>query len=87
MEFARSFHIYSLNNVLLILAKSADATRVAGFRQWHAKARQAGKGEKSINIFGYREKKPNCDDGADEVTASDERVVRYFPALSIFDIT
>ncbi|WP_431278336.1 hypothetical protein [Leifsonia poae] len=37
LEFARSFHNYSLNNLLLILAQDSTATMVAGFRQWQAK--------------------------------------------------
>ncbi|WP_431198323.1 ArdC-like ssDNA-binding domain-containing protein [Leifsonia xyli] len=37
LEFARSFHTYSLNNLLLILAQKPEATMVAGFRQWQAK--------------------------------------------------
>ena len=85
LEFARSFHNYSLNNLLLILAQKPDAIMVAGFRQWQAKGRQVRKGEKSIKIFGYREKKTET--AADDDTSSDEgRVVRYFPTLSVFDI-
>ncbi|MCI0156563.1 DUF1738 domain-containing protein [Leifsonia shinshuensis] len=85
LEFARSFHNYSLNNLLLILAQKPDATMVAGFRQWQAKGRQVRKGEKSIKIFGYREKKTETE--ADEDRSADEgRFVRYFPTLSVFDI-
>lgn len=85
LEFARSFHHYSLNNLLLILAQYPHATRVAGFRQWQAKGRQVRKGEKAIKIFGYNEKKLIRDD-AEEAVHSDERVVRYFPTLSVFDL-
>lgn len=86
LEFARSFHTYSLNNLLLILAQKPEATMVAGFRQWQAKGRQVRKGEKSIKIFGYREKK--TDTTAHHDTPADEgRVTRYFPTLSVFDIT
>lgn len=85
LEFARSFYNYSLNNLLLILAQNPDATMVAGFRQWQAKGRQVRKGEKSIKIFGYNEKKLTRDDLEEDV-ASTERVVRYFPTLSVFDI-
>ena len=83
LEFARSFHTYSLNNLLLILAQKPDATMVAGFRQWQAKGRQVRKGEKSIKIFGYREKTATTDDDAG---ADEGRVIRYFPTLSVFDI-
>ena len=44
LTFATSFHTYSLNNVLLILAQCPDASHVAGFRQWQAKGRQVRKG-------------------------------------------
>jgi hypothetical protein len=40
LDFARSFHTYSLNNLLLILAQYPEATMVAGFRQWRTKGRQ-----------------------------------------------
>jgi antirestriction protein ArdC len=85
LDFARSFHTYSLNNLLLILAQNSDATMVAGYRQWQAKGRQVRKGEKSIKIFGYRERK--TDRTEDDATEGDERVIRYFPTLSVFDIT
>ena len=86
LQFARSFHHYSLNNLLLILAQNPVATMVAGFRQWQAKGRQVRKGEKSIKIFGYREKKTDRDDDAEEATEDGKRVMRYFPTLSVFDI-
>ena len=37
LRFAGSFHQYSLNNVLLILAQHPNATAVAGFRAWQNK--------------------------------------------------
>lgn len=85
LDFARSFHTYSLNNLLLILAQNPDATMVAGFRQRQAKGRQVRKGEKSIKIFGYQERKilTNEDEAEDKDGA---RVVRNFPTLSVFDI-
>ncbi|MEY9853099.1 hypothetical protein ABH923_002777 [Leifsonia sp. EB41] len=85
LEFARSFHNYSLNNLLLILAQQPDATMVAGFRQWQAKGRQVRKGEKSIKIFGYREKKTETATD-DDTSAEEGRLIRYFPTLSVFDI-
>jgi antirestriction protein ArdC len=59
---------------------------VAGFRQWQAKGRQVRKGEKSLKIFGYREKRTENTADADVAVKGDERVVRYFPTLSVFDI-
>jgi antirestriction protein ArdC len=84
LDFAKSFHHYSLNNLLLILAQKPDATMIAGFRQWQAKGRQVRKGEKSIKIFGYNTKKANTDE--DMISSEEsERTVRYFPILSVFD--
>ncbi|WP_374008511.1 ArdC-like ssDNA-binding domain-containing protein [Leifsonia sp. LS-T14] len=86
LDFARSFHSYSLNNLLLILAQNPDATMVAGFRQWQAKGRQVRKGETSIKIFGYSTKttKATDDEGS---TDQEERTMHYFPVLSVFDIS
>ncbi|MEY9853508.1 antirestriction protein ArdC [Leifsonia sp. EB41] len=86
LEFARSFHNYSLNNLLLILAQNPKATMVAGFRQWQARGRQVRRGENAIKIFGFREKKTDRDDEDDEATEGGERIIRYFPTLSVFDI-
>lgn len=83
LTFATSFHNYSLNNVLLILAQRPEASRVAGFRQWQAKGRQVRKGEKGIRILGYSSKKITVeDDNGDET----ERRVARFPILTVFDI-
>ena len=84
LDFTRSFHSYSLNNVLLILAQRPDATAVAGFRQWQAKGRQVRKGEKSLKIFGYSTKKITQED-PDTGEEVEKRIPR-FPILSVFDI-
>jgi hypothetical protein len=62
LQFARSFYSYSINNLILIMTQYPTATRVAGFRQWQAKGRQVRKGEKSIKIFGYAQKKISNDE-------------------------
>jgi len=86
LDFARSFHSYSLNNLLLILAQCPEATTVAGFRQWQAKGRQVRKGETSIKIFGYSSKRTaSTDDESD--SDPKERTAHYFPVLSVFDIS
>lgn len=86
LDFARAFHSYSLNNLLLILAQHPDATMVAGYRQWQTKGRQVRTGETAIKIFGYSTKKAASADEESEAD-SDERTVHYFPILSVFDIT
>lgn len=85
LDFTRSFHSYSLNNVLLILAQRPGATAVAGFRQWQAKGRQVRKGEKSLKIFGYSTKKITEEDP--ETGEELEKRLPRFPILSVFDIT
>lgn len=88
LAFAQSFHAYSLNNLLLILSQRSTATRVAGFRKWQELGRQVRKGERSIKIFGYAERKAR--EGEDttgmKTNAKGEHVVPYFPMLSVFDI-
>jgi antirestriction protein ArdC len=44
------FHMYSPNNVALIHAQRAAATRVAGYREWQTLGRQVKKGERGIRI-------------------------------------
>lgn len=83
LKFARSFHAYSLNNVLLILSQMPHATQVAGLRKWQQLGRQVRKGEKAIHIFGYSTKKiTEEDENGDDV----EKRVPRFPVLSVFDI-
>lgn len=85
LEFVRSFHAYSLTNVLLILSQKPEATRVAGFRQWQEKGRQVRKGEKAIRIRGYSTRKvtETDPDTGEEV----ERHRPTYPILSVFDIS
>ena len=83
LDAAASFHSYSFNNVMLILAQRPDATRVAGFRSWQQRGRQVRKGEKAIRIYGYSSRTVTDTDPAtgDEQT----RKVPTFPILSVFD--
>ena len=87
LDFARSFHQYSLNNLLLILAQNPDATMVAGYRQWQAKGRQVRKNESAIKIFGHSTKKTSNDDEHESTQREEERTIHYFPVLSVFDIS
>lgn len=90
LDFTRSFHRYSLNNLLLILDQRPTATRVAGFRQWQHRGRQVRKGERGIRIFGFAQKKVTDEEPAAgehaETNDAGERVVTYFPMLSVFDV-
>lgn len=94
LTFASKFHAYSLNNLMLIWAQREDATQVAGFRKWQELGRQVRKGEKSIKILGYAEKKLTEEEAqaAKEAgttvrrNAKGEAVRIYFPTRSVFDI-
>ena len=83
LNFTRSFHSYSFNNVLLILAQRPDATAVAGFRAWQQKGRHVRKGEHGIRIFGYSTKTVTDHDA--EGSETEYRIPR-FPILTVFDI-
>jgi hypothetical protein len=83
-DFARSFHDYSLNNLLLTLSQKPEATHVAGFRKWQELGRQVREGETGIRIFGYSTKKiTEEDDNGDE---AEKRTIRS-PVLTVFDIS
>jgi antirestriction protein ArdC len=84
IRFARSFHRYSLNNLLLIAAQRDNATQVAGFRRWQELGRQVRKGEKGIKIIGFAQRKITETDAA---TGEDvEKKIPYFPTRTVFDI-
>ena len=85
LRFSRSFHTYSLRNLLLILAQKPDATRVAGYRQWLEKGRQVKEGEKSIAIFGYAVDKREVEDPQTGQTKVEERP--WYPIRRVFDIS
>ena len=51
LQFARGFHRYSFNNMILIRAQRPDATAVASYRTWQAKGRQVRKGETALRVL------------------------------------
>lgn len=79
-RWRNGFYTYSLNNTLLILAQRADATLLAGFRQWQKRGRQVKKGSKSLKILAPMIKKVVNEEGDEEI-----RVTGFIP-VSIFDI-
>lgn len=84
LQVAATFHTYSLNNVLLILAQNPDATQVAGFRQWQQRGRQVRKGERGIKIRGYSTKRVTVENA--ETGEEEEKRLARFPLLTVFDI-
>lgn len=85
LDYAASFHSYSLNNLLLIIAQCPHASQVAGFRAWQEKGRQVRKGEKAIKIFGYSTKK--ITEKNEQTGEEEEKKITRFPILSVFDIS
>lgn len=84
LSYCRSFHAYSLNNCLLVMAQMPEASRVAGFRKWQSVGRYVSKGQKGIRILGYAKKKIEEEQDNGE---TEERYIEYFPPLSVFDIS
>ena len=85
LDYAASFHSYSINNVLLITAQCPHASQVAGFRAWQEKGRQVRKGEKAIKIFGYSSKK--ITEKNEQTGEEEEKKITIYPTLSVFDIS
>lgn len=81
LTFQSRFHRYSYGNALLIAAQRATATRVAGFNTWRTMNRFVRKGEKAIWILApMLYKKPDAERG------DDDRVIRGFKFVSVFDV-
>src|ERR671933_256090 len=84
LKIAATFHQYSPNNVLLILAQKPEATRVAGYKTWQALGRQVKKGEKAIYIFAPRPYRVTTEDEAGEEQMREGLTFRSVP---VFDIS
>ena len=81
LDFQSRFHRYSFGNVLLIAAQCHEATQVAGFHAWRKMARFVRKGEKAIFILA-----PMVYKNADANDGDDERVLRGFKWVPVFDV-
>src|ERR687886_121235 len=84
LRTAATFHQYSPNNVLLILAQKPEATRVAGYKTWQALGRQVKKGERAISIFAPRPYRVTTEDEAGEEQTREGLTFRSVP---VFDIS
>jgi len=76
------FHRYSFSNALLIAAQNPNATRIAGFNTWRKLDRLVRKGEKAIWILA-----PMVYKDVHAQTGDDERVIRGFKFVPVFDIS
>jgi len=81
LRFQSAFHTYSFGNVLLIAAQRPTATRVAGFHAWRKLGRHVLKGERAIWVLAPMVYKRDDADAAD-----DDRVIRGFKYVPVFDV-
>jgi len=81
LDVQSRFHRYSFGNVLLIAAQCHEATRVAGFNAWRKMNRSVRKGEKAIWILA-----PMVYKNADAEGGQDDRVIRGFKFVPVFDV-
>ena len=83
LSVAATFHAYSHNNVLLIIAQRPEATRVAGYRTWQSLGRQVNKGERAIYIFAPRPYRVTTETATD---AEETRERVTFRLVPVFDL-
>ncbi len=81
LDFQSRFHRYSFGNVLLIAAQCHEATQVAGFNAWRKLNRFVRKGEKAVWILA-----PMVYKKADAENGDDEKVIRGFKFVPVFDV-
>lgn len=81
LDLQSRFHRYSFGNVLLIAAQCHEATQVAGFNAWLKLNRFVRKGEKAIWILA-----PKVYKNADAEDGEDDRVIRGFKFVPVFDV-
>ena len=85
------FTNYSFNNTLLIAMQKPDSSLVAGFRKWNEFNRYVRKGEKGIKILApciYKaDKKDEDNESEKQIKDDEERVLKGFRVVHVFDIS
>lgn len=80
------FHSYSPRNIDLIYSQNADATQIAGFKQWKNDFnRSVNKGEKSIRISAPIIKKLTPEE-QQRLNTTEERAIVGYRYIPVFDI-
>lgn len=82
LDMAAKFHKYSFYNCLLIFAQLASATKVAGYKAWLKLDRHVKRGEHSIKILA-----PCLIKVKDEETKEEKKTIKFFRAVSVFDVS
>jgi antirestriction protein ArdC len=83
LDYQSRFHHYSFGNVILIMLQCPHASRVAGYRAWQRMNRFVRKGEKAIYVLAPMVYKHS----EDESTVTNEKVIRGFKYVPVFDIS
>src|SRR6476620_10270319 len=93
LRFARGFHNYSFNNMILIRAQRPDATAVASYKTWQAKGRQVRKDETALRVLApILRRTPVLDDkgrptlGEDGKPRQRQQVCGFRP-VPVFDLS
>ncbi|MDF0532262.1 ArdC-like ssDNA-binding domain-containing protein [Tsukamurella sp. 8F] len=82
LDYCRSFHRYSFNNVILIWRQCPTASRVAGYRKWQELGRQVRRNPTRIRIFGYSKRTIT---ETDPTTGEEKtRTLVTYPPTSVF---
>ncbi|TWT41510.1 hypothetical protein KOR42_47810 [Thalassoglobus neptunius] len=84
LSMLQRFHHYSFGNIMMIFSQKQDAERVAGFHTWKKLGRIVKKGEKGIAIFAPMKFKQSEEQESD---SEDEKVIRGFRVVHVFDIS
>jgi len=81
LDTMSKFWHYSQYNQILIMLQMPEASLVAGYQKWLQMGRQVKRGERGLKILAPGFKK---DEDSDD---PDVRIIRYFFAVSVFDIS
>jgi hypothetical protein len=73
---------YSLNNTLLILSQSPDASVVASYRRWAELGRQVRRGERALRVWA-----PSTRRERDPASGEEAEVVRTWVLVPVFDVS
>lgn len=87
LQMMARFPSYSFNNQILIYLQAPDATRVLGFHGWKKMCRSIKKGAKGIGIIAPLVYKKDKDKDKQQDSESDEKTVRGFKVVHVFDVS
>lgn len=87
LDVMSRFHRYSYGNVMLIMAQNAEATRVAGYRQWQQLGRQVKRGERGLKILVPHKQRIADEQDGDDEEGERRTIIRGFGVGTVFDVS